>query len=75
MDAKCGWIAEATRVFNSFLLTYVARIFVIVDCFVYCLWPFLLIPMEDNFMKKKLLQWEEITNLQALLFYVGLKVI
>ena len=39
MDAKCRWIAEATRVFNCFLVNYVAIFFVIVDCFVYCLWP------------------------------------
>ena len=49
MDAKCGWVVEATRVFKSFpindvvswtlLITEYAIFIVIVDYFVYCLWP------------------------------------
>ena len=32
-------IVKVARVFNSFLVNYVAIFFVILDIFVYCLWP------------------------------------
>ena len=44
---------KVARVFNSFLVNYVAIFFVILNCFlVYCLWPLYLILMEDIFMGK-----------------------
>ena len=44
---------KATRVFNSFLINYVAIFFVILDCFVYCLWPLYVNTNGGYFYEKK----------------------
>ena len=47
-----GYIVEATWVFNSFLVKYVAIFFVIMDVLYIAFGYFMLIPMEDIFMGK-----------------------
>ena len=45
---------RVARVFNSFLVNYVAFFFVILDFFVYCLWPLYVNTNGGYFLWKKI---------------------
>ena len=45
---------RVARVFNSFLVNYVAFFFVILDFFVYCLWPLYVNTNGGYFYGKKI---------------------